>query len=160
MTDKPARKNPYVGPRAIQADEKIYGRTTETYNLLDSLIANRIVLLHSPSGAGKSSLVNAGLIPLLKDEGFTVLGPVRVNLEPPPGLPTDITCNRFALSVLLELEEHLPQEEHSKTEDLVCITLQQYLNSYREKHIEATSLVLIFDQFEEILTIAPTAKEE
>lgn len=160
MTDKPVRKNPYVGPRALQVGEKIYGRSSEIYNLLDSLIANRIVLLHSPSGAGKSSIVNAGLIPLLKEEGFTVLGPLRVNLEPPPGLPADVNCNRFTLSVLLELEEHLPAEEHSKIEDLVCITIQQYLDVYRQKHPEAVSLALIFDQFEEILTIAPTAKEE
>jgi WD40 repeat protein len=159
MTEKPIRKNPYVGPRALQDGEKIYGRTTETYNLLDLLIANRIVLLHSPSGAGKSSLVNAGLTPLLRDEGFTILGPVRVNLEPPQDMSANENCNRYVLSVLLGLEEHLPQAERSKIGDLACKTIEQYLIEFREKHADASSLVLIFDQFEEILTVDPTGKD-
>ena len=42
-------------------------------DLLDLLIAERIVLLYSPSGAGKSSLIHAGLIPRLREVGFQVL---------------------------------------------------------------------------------------
>ncbi len=80
---KTTRPNPYVGPRAFQTGEKIYGRDREVRELLDLLIAERIVLLHSPSGAGKSSLVQAGLIPALEGEGFQVLPVARVNLEPP-----------------------------------------------------------------------------
>ncbi len=53
----------------------------ETAELLDLLIAERIVLLSSPSGAGKTSLVQAALIPVLEDEGFRVLPVMR------PGLP-------------------------------------------------------------------------
>jgi len=75
--------NPYVGPRAFETGEKLYGRDRESRELLDLLIAERIVLLHSPSGAGKSSLVQAGLIPGLREQGFRVLPVVRVNLEPP-----------------------------------------------------------------------------
>ena len=36
------------------------------------------MLLYSQSGSGKSSLVNARLIPLLEAEGFDVLPPARV----------------------------------------------------------------------------------
>lgn len=61
--------NPYVGPRAFQYGEKIYGRNREVLDLLDLLIAERITLLHSPSGAGKTSLVQAGLVPRLEREG-------------------------------------------------------------------------------------------
>jgi WD40 repeat protein len=147
--------NPYVGPRALQEKDRIYGRKAETYRLLSTLIANRIVLLHSPSGAGKSSLVNAGLIPLLREEGFTVLGPVRVNLEPPPDLLQDPACNRYVWSVLQELEEHLPEENRSDPADLVCKDIEQYLNEYRAKNPSARRLVLILDQFEEILTVDP-----
>src|SRR5512139_1071945 len=78
--------NPYVGPRAFQTGEKLYGRDSEVQQLLDLLIAERIVLLYSPSGAGKSSLVQAGLIPCLRDEGFRVLPVTRVNLDPPAGI--------------------------------------------------------------------------
>jgi guanylate kinase len=50
--------------------------------LLDLIVAERIVVLHSPSGAGKSSLVQAALIPRLAQEGFQVPPPIRVNREP------------------------------------------------------------------------------
>ena len=59
--------NPYVGPRSFQAGEALYGRDHEIRDLLGLLIAERIVLLHSPSGAGKTSLVQAALIPQLEE---------------------------------------------------------------------------------------------
>src|SRR3990172_1222192 len=77
------RPNPYVGPRAFETGEQLHGREREARELLLFLISQRIVLLHSPSGAGKTSLIQAGLIPRLRDEGFYVLPVARVNLEPP-----------------------------------------------------------------------------
>ena len=49
-------KNPYVGPRSFETGEKLYGRDHELRTLMALLIAERIVLMHSPSGAGKTSL--------------------------------------------------------------------------------------------------------
>src|SRR5512143_3076241 len=100
MTAEP-RPNPYVGPRAFQQGETLYGRDREVQELLDLLIAERIVLLYSPSGAGKSSLLNAALIPRLRAEDFHVRPPVRVNTEAPGGaIAQNGNVNRFVLSVL------------------------------------------------------------
>ena len=68
-TARRAASNPYVGPRSFRRGDALYGRDREIADLLDLLIAERIVLLHSPSGAGKTSLIQAGLIPLLEEEG-------------------------------------------------------------------------------------------
>src|ERR1044071_8656922 len=78
------RPNPYIGPRSFQTGERLYGRDRELQDLLGLLIAERIVLLHLPSGAGKTSLVQAALVPQLVAREFDVLPIVRVNLEPPP----------------------------------------------------------------------------
>ena len=72
--------NPFVGPRPIEAGQKIFGRDREINELYYLLSAERIVLLHSPSGAGKSSLIQAGLMPRLQ-ELFDVWGPTRLNLQ-------------------------------------------------------------------------------
>ncbi|MFI5456004.1 MAG: hypothetical protein ACHRXM_11195 [Isosphaerales bacterium] len=48
----------------------MFGREPELLELVDTTIADRIVLLHSPSGAGKTSLLQAGLIPRLRAKGF------------------------------------------------------------------------------------------
>jgi MoxR-like ATPase len=72
-----ARPNPYVGPRAFTRGETIYGRDRELQRLLHLLIAERIIALYSPSGAGKTSLIQAGLLPHLEQEDFVVLPVTR-----------------------------------------------------------------------------------
>jgi hypothetical protein len=78
-----SERNPFVGPRPIQQGEPLHGRDAEVRELYNRLQARRIVVLHSPSGAGKSSLVQAGLIPRLNATGgYDVWKPIRVNLDP------------------------------------------------------------------------------
>jgi Novel STAND NTPase 1 len=122
------RPNPYVGPRAFQYGETLYGRDREVVELLDLLIAERIVLLYSPSGAGKSSLIQAALIPELEKEGFRVLPVMRVSLEPSPALDTSPMANRYILSLLLSLEEALPEEQQMPLAELAGMELVDYLD--------------------------------
>ena len=161
------RPNPYVGPRAFETGEQLYGREREAHDLLLFLISQRIVLLHSPSGAGKTSLVQAGLIPRLREEGFHVLPVARVNLEPPPALSEKLGTgfNRYVYSVLLSLGEGIPPDKQVPLEQLAGMSLAQYLDQ-RPRPEPAPGEedrpqveVLIFDQFEEILTIDPTDQE-
>jgi hypothetical protein len=158
------KPNPYVGPRAFKTGEKLYGRDREARELLDLLIAERIVLLHSPSGAGKSSLVHAGLIPRLNDDGFNVLPVVRVNQEPPEELEKRAHFNRYIFSILLSLEEALQEDRRTPVEELASMRLDDYLGVYSEKtedsrELKDDSIVLILDQFEEVLTQDSTDRD-
>jgi Novel STAND NTPase 1 len=141
--------NPYIGPRAFRAGENLPARAREQRELTDLVIAERIVLLHAPSGAGKTSLIQAGVVPLLREEcvggsGFQVV-PVRISTPAPADRPVH---NRYVYSGALDL---LPAHNHRELESL---TFQQVLG--RAKQQSASILVLIFDQFEEILTLDPT----
>jgi WD40 repeat protein len=121
--------------------------------------------LYSPSGAGKSSLVNAALIPRLQAEDFQVLRPVRVNTEVPPELAQkNGHVNRFVLSALLSLEEDLPREQQKPLEELARMSIGDYRqaapirvaqSAMVQLQPQTTAEVLIFDQFEEIITIDP-----
>jgi GH25 family lysozyme M1 (1,4-beta-N-acetylmuramidase) len=153
MSNQNTRTNPYVGPRSFQVGEKLFGRDYELHELTNLLIAERIVLLHSPSGAGKSSLIQAGMIARLQDEGFLVMPSVRIGLAQPevtlhPGF------NRYVYSTLASLDECLPEDERHNAGELASMNLPQYLDDDRSRHTQP-NLVLIFDQFEEILTIDP-----
>ena len=155
------RPNPYAGPRAFTTGERLYGRDHEVQSLLDLLIAERIVWLYSPSGAGKTSLVQAGLVPQLKQEGFHVLPVVRVSLDAPPvpdgRLPVR---NRYVLSALLSLEEGLPEDQRVPLPALAGMALTDYVAHQRSRWDEAqTDVVLLLDQFEEILTVNLTDQE-
>src|SRR4051812_9127554 len=106
--------NPYVGPRPFSRTQELYGRDREVVELRGQITSQRIVLLYSPSGAGKSSLVHAGLIPQL-GKRFDVWGPTRVNTE-----PTRKVSNRFVWSTIAGL---------AGTDDRPDETLAEYVAS-------------------------------
>jgi hypothetical protein len=142
-----AAGNPYVGPRAFQAGEAFCARDREQRELANLLIAERVVLLHSPSGAGKTSLIQAGLVPLLEKRRFRPAGPARVKTPPPEGVHVH---NRYIHSVALDLIDggRDPRE-------LAGLNFAQVIDELTPSRGEGF-LVLILDQFEEILSIDPT----
>ncbi len=153
-------RNPYIGPSAFKTGERLYGRERELNQLTNLLVAERIVLLHSPSGAGKTSLIQAALIPKLTSMRFRALPTVRVNLEPQA---ENSTGNRYVLSALLYLNAGLPELEQIPADQLAHMTLADYLNRQKGAENKPGIEVLIIDQFEEILTLDPTdqaAKQE
>ena len=102
------RHNPYAGPRALGDKDQIFGRDREIEALRDLLIAERIVVLYSPAGAGKTSLIEAkgGLREQLREgEGFAVLPSIRVGTSPTACSDWPPTANRFLMSTLRSLEE-------------------------------------------------------
>lgn len=167
MVSAQQRRNPFVGPRPIQQGEALHGRDTELRALYNRLQARRIVVLHSPSGAGKSSLVQAGLMPLLEENGFEVWRPIRLNLDPRAlnGLTPGVG-NRYLLSAMLSLEEGLtPAGGRRSPAELAGMDFAAYLQQAsqgqaRRAPTGAAPVVLIFDQFEELLTVAPQAIDE
>lgn len=147
------RSNPYPGPRAYQAGEKLYGRARELAELRNLLTAERLVLLYSPSGAGKSSLIEAALVPELVRRRFRVRPVASVGTPPTEGLPPG--TNRYILSVLLALEQDQPPAEQLPLPVLGTLNLAVYLDRRRAAE-GIVDEVLVFDQFEEVLTLDPT----
>ena len=72
-----AARNPYKGLRAFdEADAAdFYGREALVRRLREALerrTGSRLVVLAGPSGSGKSSVVKAGLIPVLRADGWSI----------------------------------------------------------------------------------------
>jgi hypothetical protein len=143
-----AEDNPFVGPRSIPEGMPLFGRDRETRDLYRVVVADRVVLLHAPSGAGKSSLVNAGLIPLLKRKRFRVWPVVRVNTEPPAGRDP-ATVDRYTQSALAMLGAGL----HAPAASVA--TLLDFFAAHAPGSLDAVDQVLVLDQFEEVLTTDP-----
>jgi len=155
-----SKQNPFVGPRPIQNGELLFGRSVEVLALYNLLLARRIVVLHSPSGAGKSSLVYAGLTRKLEESEFDVWKAIRVNLDLDSLEDIPPNSNRYLLSALVSLEEELPERHRRSPAELARLDFCTYLSSRpRRKGRANQSVVLLFDQFEEVLTVAPQNTE-
>jgi hypothetical protein len=134
-----------VGPRALRRSDPLFGRRHDAQELTDRLIAERVVLLHAPSGAGKTSLIQAGVVGLLEKEGFRVSGPLRLNAVRPKELPDQ---NRYIWSVIQGLMGNGRKPEENPP------TLEEALEQV-EAGLDGHDHVIVLDQFEEVLTLDP-----
>ncbi len=162
-----SRPNPYVGTRPYKKGETLYGREQETSELLDLLIAERIVMMYSPSGAGKSSILNASVLPKMEENGFELLPVARVNYEPPEGAESNPAFNRYIYSLIICFEESVPAANRLPAEELMTLRLKPYLARYRQRAAEmdpnydsSRAVLMVIDQGEEVVTIAPTERDQ
>ncbi|MCP4593926.1 MAG: ATP-binding protein, partial [bacterium] len=146
------KNNPYVGPRPYRRNDQhnFYGRDREARELRALIVAEREVLFYAQSGAGKTSLLNAVVIPALEERGFNVLPVARVGGELPRGIESQEVDNVFVFGAMLTLAG-----EDVDPHTLLPHTLSSFLAEHYpepEDEFESQPLVLILDQFEEVLT--------
>src|ERR1700730_13211262 len=142
--------SPFVGPTPFEESDmdRFFGRQREIEELLSLIIAHRSVLVYAQSGTGKTSLVNAGVIPLLKRRAFNVLPPARVEgLIPAQIKPTAIE-NIFAYHALRSWTE---TREILVASDLVRFLKAAVPSATPDDEAPPTT-VLVLDQFEEFFT--------
>ena len=161
---------PYVGPRPFMlADQDIFfGRKQESIELTSLVKAHTEVLVFAPSGAGKTSLLFADVLPALgSDEEFDVLPGARVRSQESSAIPEGKINNIYMFNALKDLSnDGLGLIERSQ------LTLADYLarrqrpalssngsrNGNKSEHLDKESnivRVITFDQFEEIFTLYP-----
>ena len=155
------KSQPYVGPRPFEkADQSsFFGRDREARSLLSYVFAHEAVLLYAQSGAGKTSLLNAKLIPLLEEKGFEVLPAARVRGPIPEGMEPDQIPNLYVFNTLIGWAG-----DEFQPEDLAQMSLTEFLSAGEhpedEEETPLTRRVIIFDQFEELFSFYPERWEE
>ena len=143
----PACPYPGIEPFPYACKEFLFGRNADTQTLIRRIVMYRGVLFYAASGTGKSSLINAGLIPLAMDEGYQ---PEKVRVQPkteeeiivehlsqnvdgsPPFLPSIFASNESA--------------------ERAVLSVAKFLEILRARASVSRPL-LIFDQFEEWITL-------
>jgi hypothetical protein len=145
---------PYRGLEPYRfCDQAIFfEREVETERLLRLITMYRGTLLYGASGVGKSSLINAGFIPrAIADE----LHVERLRVQPRPDqefvverIPRSDTGNDCLASILVPSAEARP----------ATLSAAAFLAKLRSR--ADGNCLLIFDQFEELLTLASSDPEQ
>jgi WD40 repeat protein len=145
-------ENPYVGPVPFTTGQTLYGREADVQVLVDLVVAKRIVLLISPSGAGKTSLIQAALIPQI-EKRFNVMPVVRMDA-------TRRDCsqhvNPYVFVTLQALEKRLDPAARKTNSVLENMSLADYfraLPTLLDARGRTRFPLVIFDQFEELFTL-------
>ena len=143
-----------------EADTRFFfGRDIFTHKLIDTVQKQSFVAVIGASGSGKSSVIFAGLIPHLRQQGNWLIESFR------PGKGAFLN---LAIS-LISLREAQREAQMSQTDQLVeannlATELQQGNTSLADvvqRILEQNSgnLLLIADQFEELYTLCPNEEE-
>ncbi|MBM0742264.1 hypothetical protein JOY44_11640 [Phormidium sp. CLA17] len=133
---------PQIDQKLLLAQEiSASGRQQDVKQITDRLnyAKNKLIVIHGNSGVGKSSIVQAGLIPMLMD--YAIEGRVTI-----PILLEIYTDWQVALEkILITVQQEAVSSE--VTSDLPTLTILSRLSSLTTTHLRLP--VLIFDQFEE-----------
>jgi formylglycine-generating enzyme required for sulfatase activity len=135
--------NPYRGILPFEADHRgvFFGRAADVAALVERLHRARFVLVAGDSGVGKSSLVRAGVLPVIRDRGGVVVT-VTPGRDPVASLAA-------ALAAILD---DAPDGVGS------ALAVDPAVVGARLRAAErAAGLVVFVDQLEELLTLADGA---
>ena len=139
-------RNRYPGAQPFSDDEVsrkvFFGRETAAGELADKILANQLVTVYARSGLGKTSLLKAGVAPLLRDKGYLPLF-VRVNdlrIGPYYAILETIAGEAARQNI-----EYVPRRWES------LWSFFKTAEFWRDDHL--LTPVLILDQFEELFTL-------
>jgi hypothetical protein len=163
--------NPYVGPRPFKRDPEeqklFFGRKYESEEIISLIYGHKIVLVYAQSGAGKTSIFNASIIPALEERGLQVLPVIRLGIgsrdetqnytKVPVRIEYSYKINPYVLNTLQSLAREFDDRSLMTT-----IPLSEFLRSYFPHKLtqrgKPIPQIIIFDQLEEIFNLYTSNK--
>lgn len=143
--DENIRKNPWRGLESYSEGEILYGRDEDIRDLTQAILNNVETLLYGKSGIGKSSILNAGILPLIRRHGYVPIV-LRLSHKKDEDYLTQI---RAAIEDSVRVVEILPAKNETRE------SLYEYFHrhTFHSPDGRRLKLLLIFDQYEEIFTL-------
>lgn len=137
-------KNPWLGLGSYKEGQIIYGRDKEISVIKEIIVNNKATVIYGKSGIGKSSIINAGVSPLLRDNGYC---PIYIRLE-----------HNTEISYIKQIEDAVKEritiidKLQAKIPDLGLWDFF-HRNDFYDGNNKKISPIVILDQFEEIYTL-------
>lgn len=145
--------SPYMGLKKFSAEDKdkFFGREGWIAKLSDTLQQSNLLLLLGASGSGKSSLIQAGLIPYLSDEwgGAKLIKVIFVPDRNPYESLVKKICEELPENFKIKAHEII---DRNKLDTLVQLVKKLEKNSHK--------WIIFIDQFEKLFSPTNTSKLE
>lgn len=139
-------RSPWPGPRPLHADDKevLVGRDTDKSRFRREVTSHRLILLTGMTGVGKTSLLEAGLVPDLRESGYTVALCRDWSGSADVADSVAFLSGKIKAQLAGQVDFDLPDGAR------LFWTLNEKLNE---------NCVLVLDQFEELIRDAPALME-
>jgi WD40 repeat protein len=143
-------ENPWPGLESFEetGSEFFYGRRREEASLLSQVLDAPVTVLYGRSGLGKTSLLRAGLFPLLREHNYLPIY-VRFDLEPDAAPLARQLHQSVHDSILADVPDAMPPLNEE--------SLWEYLHRNNFELWSAQNYlltpVIVLDQFEELFTL-------
>lgn len=139
-------ENPWRGLQSYREGEILYGRDDDIRDLSQCVLREKYTLLYGKSGIGKSSILNAAIIPALRRHGYT---PIVLRFSHKEGDYIE-QIHKAIAEVLGDTGIH---EDFKRKGDKESLYEYMHRHTFWNNDNSRAKLFLLFDQFEEIFTL-------
>ncbi len=140
--------NPWLGLQAYHENDILYGRDDDIRSLSQQVFCDIDTVLYGKSGIGKSSIINAGIIPVARRNDYV---PVYIRLEH----SKDLYVNQIIGALATEGVDVV----NKVAVNTIPLFWELFHANEFYKNGQRVKLLIIFDQFEEIFTLQQSAGE-
>ncbi|MEP7068018.1 MAG: hypothetical protein ABI789_02210, partial [Usitatibacter sp.] len=146
-------QHPWLGLASFTEETRAYfhGREEEVAELARRVRRKLLTVLFGQSGLGKTSILRAGIVPRLRPEGYC---PVYVRVDYSPGSPEPSEQIKQAIFRATQASGAWTQPGSSVAGESLWEFLHHRDDVLRDAAGKPLIPLLIFDQFEEIFTLA------
>ncbi|HYN20592.1 MAG TPA: hypothetical protein VE078_06505, partial [Thermoanaerobaculia bacterium] len=144
--------NPWPGLASFRESDRdlFYGRETETQELLRLALRERLTVLFGLSGLGKTSLLSAGVFPLLRQENVL---PVNIRLDFSESEVRRTLSDQVRQAIAREAEAAGIEVPASSAAETLWESLHRQGAELWSPRNRIVTPLLVFDQFEEVFTL-------
>lgn len=135
---------PWPGPRPLREDDStlLIGRDADLKRFRCDVDGHKLIVLAGASGVGKSSLLEAGLIPDLKKAGYRIAICNDYSGEVPENQPASFIAGKV----------------HAQFNDIPDLPTGARMFPHLQRVLGERGIIIL-DQFEELIRYAPTQKQ-
>jgi tetratricopeptide (TPR) repeat protein len=146
-------EHPWLGLASFSEETRgyFYGREEEVAELCRRVQRKQLTILFGQSGLGKTSILRAGIVPRLRPEGYC---PVYVRIDYSPDSPVPTEQIKQAIFRATQAAGAWTQPGTAVSGESLWEFLHHRDDVLRDASGKALIPLLIFDQFEELFTLA------